>query len=363
MTKLLAVGDISLTTGNSRHPFESVTALLSDKDILFGNLEAVLSGREVVVEKSVSLTCDPHRVKYLTQAGFDILSVANNHIMDTGVEGFKDTLANLDGAGLAYVGGRTVKTQMKSVILPRGGLKFGFLGYYQYGTEYDKGSVAINSLNESQICKDMEVLKPECDHIVISLHWGIEKSFYPSPSQVGLAHRLIDSGANLILGHHPHVVQAVEEYKGGLIAYSLGNFQFQFDAAECTGPIDRRTNRAITLAVNFESDGITSFDVIPIGIDSDFVPFVSGPDDTREMIDFVEKVTVPIKEGSMSEMDWHGRIASAYLTENARSFVTRIRRYGGIHIFKFMKWLISPFVVKCYLGYARNRLKGISDRP
>ena len=96
----------------------------------------------------------------------------------------------------------------------------------------------------------------------MSLHWGIEKAFYPSPKQVALAHKLIDSGATIILGHHPHVIQGIENYKSGLIAYSLGNFQFAFDPKECSNENNKRTNQSFILKVRINKQEIESYDIV-----------------------------------------------------------------------------------------------------
>jgi len=360
--RLLAVGDISLQTRNNQLPFANITGALGEKDILFGNLETALTGREAAVEKSVALTGHPGRIAHMKEAGFDIVNVANNHIMDAGIDGFNQTLDTLAEQNLPFVGGINPAHPKADVILEHDSIRLGFLGYYTYGTTYCDGEVIINSVDEDTIVADMNRISNECDHIIVSLHWGIEKAFYPSPDQITLAHSLIDNGASVILGHHPHVVQAVEEYGGGVIAYSLGNFQFFFDPLECGPTLDRKTNRAIFLSVCLSKEKIESHEVVPVGIDDDFRPYFCDSAEREKMLAFVDAISGPVKDGSMSRLAWYGEIAPGYLEENFNSFQRRLKKYGGIHYFQFFKWLISPFMLMCYAGWIRRKLMG-SNAP
>jgi len=127
--KLIAVGDICLKTKNNMHPFKNVKQAYKYKDILFGNLETVLSNRGKEVEKAVLLHASPKKVEYLKDAEFDILNVANNHIMDLGLEGFNDTLEVLNRNDLKFVGAGNQKFNHSYAIVERKGIKLGFLGY------------------------------------------------------------------------------------------------------------------------------------------------------------------------------------------------------------------------------------------
>ncbi|MBP7411723.1 MAG: CapA family protein, partial [Methanoculleus sp.] len=208
--RLTAVGDIWLQTEGGRHPFEEVGHLVRDKDILFGNLETALSETGERAEKHHVIATSPDAARYLADAGFDILSVANNHAGDLGAEGFRNTLDALTSRGILPVGDRR-----EPAIIERNGVSVGFIGY---ATGRSPRGVSINRLVEEDIVRDIASLAGECDHIAVSLHWGVEMAPYPSPAQIDLARRLVDAGATLILGHHAHTIQAIERYHGGLIA-------------------------------------------------------------------------------------------------------------------------------------------------
>ena len=272
--KLIAAGDISLQTKNDRHPFEKVKAVFHDRDILFGNLETVLSKGGKEIEKAFPLHTSPDKVIYLKDAGFNILNIANNHVMDLGVKGFNETLDVLNQNNLNFIGCGNHKFKQSYAVIEVNNTKIGFLAYYEGGFNKPQNGVLINGMNEDDIIKDIRNLKPECDAIVISLHWGIENVFYPSPKQIDLAHKLIDNGATIILGHHPHVIRGIESYKNGLIAYSLGNFQFNHSISYSPN------NQSFVLSIWLTKSGLEDYDIIPVKIDKDFVPYV--PDEEEQ---------------------------------------------------------------------------------
>ena len=345
--KLLAVGDICLKTKNNMHPFENVKSAFRDKDILFGNLETVLSNRGKEVEKATLLHTFPDKVTYLKDAGFDILNVANNHLMDLGWEGFNDTLEVLNRNDLKFIGAGNQKFNHSYTIVERKGIKLGFLGYYEGGFKNFEKGIYINRINEDDICRDIRNLKSKCDAVIVSLHWGIENVFYPSPKQIKLARNLIDAGSSLVLGHHPHVVQGIERYKNGLIVYSLGNFQFIYDSSR----------DSIILTVRINKNGIEDYKIIPVKIDENFIPYVMNNQDTQEMLSFIDKISLPIIEERLNEKWWFEEISREHLVGNMKSWIVRIKKYGIKHLLQCIKWLISPFIVKCYLGLLRQRLR------
>jgi len=360
--KLIAVGDISLQTRNNSHPFEKVKAVLKGKDVLFGNPETVLSSHGKETEKACLLHTSPNQAIYLKNAGFDILNIANNHIMDLGVEGFNKTLEVLNENGLLFIGVSNRKFTKPWAIVERNGIKIGFVGYSQGGVYDFQRGVTIKGIDEAEIIRDIEKLSPQCDFIVVSLHWGIEKAFYPSPKQVALAHKLIDSGATIILGHHPHVIQGIERYKSGLIAYSLGNFQFEFDPEECSGQRNKRTNQSFILSVELSKDGVENYSIIPIMIDEDFVPYMPVEKKQEEIRHFLSEISKPLDRGTLTEKWWFEQIAWEYLSGNMKSFIVRIKRYGFMHFLQCIRWLLSLFCLRCYAATIRRGIKRILGR-
>lgn len=346
--KLIAVGDICINTKNGKDPFEMVKNIFIDKDILFGNLETVLSESGQEIQKAVLLHSKPDKVRYLKDAGFDVLNIANNHIMDLGSEGFNETLNVLNQNELLFVGAVNKKFKQHYCIMNKNGISFGFLGYYEYGGNFSD-DIFLNKIDKDVIAADIEYLKEKCDIIVVSLHWGIENVFYPSPDQINLARNLIDAGANLILGHHSHVVQGIEKYKNGLIAYSLGNFQFFQTDRE-------RTRNSICLSIEINKNGIDNYKIIPVKINESFVPCMMHDMEKQKTLSFIETISTPIVNERINEKWWFEEIAYEHLSGIMKAWVVRIKRYGVGHLYEFVRWLVSPFIIKCYLGLLRRKL-------
>jgi len=347
--RLVAVGDICLQTRNNKHPFSGVKEFFREKDILFGNLETVLSNQGKEGEKAVLLHTSPDKVKYLKDADFDILNIANNHIMDLGSEGLNMTLEVLHQNHLSFIGAGNRKFNNSYAVVEKNGIKLGFLGYYEGGFKNFQKGIFINRINDDDIYRDIRSLKSKCDIVIISLHWGIENVFYPSPKQIKLARNLINAGSSLVLGNHPHVVQGIERYKNGLIVYSLGNFQFIADR--------KKSRNSIILTVKINKNGIEDYKIIPVKIDENFIPCVMNNQNTQEMLSFINKISLPIIEERLNEKRWFEEISREYLVGNMKSWIVRIKKYGIKHLLQCIKWLISPFIVKCYFGLLRQRLR------
>jgi poly-gamma-glutamate capsule biosynthesis protein CapA/YwtB (metallophosphatase superfamily) len=240
---LLFVGDVFMGGGFLRvqpelqdgflTPFKVVKQVFSQADLRFGNLESPLDDRGQMREGKASiLSAPPETLVALTFLDFDILSLGNNHIMDFGAESLTATKETLAAEGIVSVGaGRSLAEARAPQTLSRGGVRVTFLAYTTaeahvnavLATETGAGCVPYQW---DVIEADLERANETSDIVCVSLHWGFEYSRYPSPDQIKLAHRIVDSGATIIVGHHPHVVQGCERYGGGVIFYSLGNFFF-----------------------------------------------------------------------------------------------------------------------------------------
>jgi poly-gamma-glutamate synthesis protein (capsule biosynthesis protein) len=249
-TSLVAVGDVMLgswvvsilDSAGSDYPFDSTKHILQNAGLAIANLEAPFTERGTRVEnKEYTFRVPPKHARGLKESGFDILHLANNHILDFGPEGLFDTMAALDSLALFYIGaGKNISAAYKPVILERAGaegekLRFGFLGFSlthpeDYYADKNKPGTAFPFWR--RYIAALDSLAPKVDIMVVSFHWGAEKMVKPKPYQIDMAHAAIDRGADIVLGHHPHVLQSVELYRPranarqGLIAYSLGNFAF-----------------------------------------------------------------------------------------------------------------------------------------
>ena len=353
--RLLAVGDISLRAPIPGSPFAYVEDLLTEKDVLFGNLETVLSETGTAEQKAYLSWTEPGAAVYLQEAGFDLVNLANNHILDRGPEGLAQTLGTLNERGLTYIGAGRVGVDTGDAAVERGGVKLGFLGYTSSGTAGAGPECFVNKLDPPAVIRDIQKLRRSCDVVVVSVHWGGDDFLYPSPNDIELAHRLVDAGASLVVGHHSHVLQAVEEYQNGLIAYSLGNFQFLGGRS----PLNRMS---MVLSVGVSRNGLESYSLTPVTIDQNLVPHVADDQDRQDILTFVSAVTEPVVSGRVTNEWWYRHIAWDYLVGNMASWLVRTKRYGLKHLLLCLRWLVSPFVIRCYLGLLMRVLKG-SERP
>ena len=350
--KLMAVGDTWARAADDGHPFgEEILQFLGGKDLLFGNLETTLSETGERAEKHHVIFTAPEAAQYLADAGFDVLSVANNHSSDRGAEGFKNTLDALESRNILAIGGSATGDRQGPIIVERNGVQVGFAAY-TIGKLAISRDVSVNRLVEEDIFRDISSLVGRCDHIAVSLHWGTEMAYYPSPDQIDLAHRLIDAGATLILGHHPHTMQAIERYHGGLIAYSLGMFQFEPQWPH------NLSREAIILSVDLQKDGVVGeHEITPLIIDDDFRPRLVEGSRGEEILALVTEISRPVAEGELTGARWFEEIAPVYMRMNYESYRYRIRHNGPLPILEMMVWLVTPFCLKCYAGLIRRALR------
>lgn len=242
---LLAVGDIMLDrgveymidkygSGDFRFPFFKSADGLDRADILFGNLETVISNKGNKVGSIYSFRSDLNAINGLKYAGFDILSLANNHMFDYQAIALEDTMIRLKQAGIEYVGaGFNAEEAFGLKIIEKKGVKVGFLAYTNMGSSFWRarknhgtGMAWINQDSFPDLANNIAQAKTQVDILVVSFHGGTEYSHIPNSFQKLFAKTCILAGADLILGHHPHVIQPLQKYKNGWVVYSLGNFVF-----------------------------------------------------------------------------------------------------------------------------------------
>ncbi len=204
--------------------------ILKKADITFANLEGTASDVGVDGKSLYSFHMDPTVVPALAGAGFDIVSMANNHVGDWGVNSYTDTLARLKENEILYTGGGLNSAEAEEpAIIEKYGVKIGFLAFSDVGPNWMKATedqAGLLLASNPRFDTIIQNASEKVDHLVVSFHWGDEYKTVHNARQEYLAHKAVDAGAKLIIGHHPHVVQDVEIYNDGYIAYSLGNFIF-----------------------------------------------------------------------------------------------------------------------------------------
>lgn len=241
---------------------------LARSDISFINLEGPVSDIGNNVGSKYSFRMDPAVLPVMKNAGIDIVSFANNHVGDWNKEAFDDTLKRLNDASIHYTGaGNNKPDAEKPTIIEKNGLRIGFLGFSDVGpnwiaaTEKSSGILLASDPDFETIIKNA---KKEVDTLIVSVHWGDEYKEY-NANQQALAYKAIESGATLVIGHHPHVIQSTEVYKDGLIAYSLGNLIFDQYFSE-------ETMQGLILEVTIDDGKIASYEKKLVKLNDFFQP-------------------------------------------------------------------------------------------
>jgi len=242
---------------------EQVAPFLSTAHVAFVNLESPLSDAgSRNVEKDVTFRGRPALVKGLAAAGIDVVSLANNHALDWGAQALLDTIARLDAAGIAHAGaGEDLAAARSPALLdtPAGSVAvLAFTDIIPAGFPAGVERAGVNPVrpDRERLLADIREAATAADWVVVSFHWGVEYEGYAGASQRELAHQVVDAGADLVLGHHPHVLQGFELYKGALIAYSLGDFVFDH--------YSRATGEAVILQATLTPGVPPSFSLIPV---------------------------------------------------------------------------------------------------
>lgn len=255
-------------------PFRKIMLEMSQADIAFGNLEGPISNRGKNQGSIYSFRADPASASGLKFASFDVLSLANNHILDWGREALLDTLAILKDFNIigAVGAGANKEDANRSIIIEAKGKKFTFLGYTTLmpkSYEAGDGAAGISHFDLEEAKEKVKELKRENDFVIVSFHWGNEYEKKANDGQRRIARELIDAGADLIIGHHPHVVQELEQYGNGWIAYSLGNFVFDQNFSP-------ETMEGGLLEVKISDGKISRVGLKKVLISDGFQPYLAG---------------------------------------------------------------------------------------
>ncbi len=255
------------------YPYAAVVELLSAADLAFGNLECPItdaalptagkSAESISAGTNFVFKSSPeYSARILAEAGFDVLSLANNHMMDYRAAGLEQTMSELDAHGIAVVGAGPDRAGASApVVLECDGLRVAYLAYslvVPAQSQAGPHAPGINTLSQnyrSALERAITPLHGQADVIVCSFHWGTESSANAAQYQIDIAHAAVEAGADLVIGHHPHCLQGFEFYRDGLIAYSLGNFQF-------SGPSHKLASCILTVEAGAE--GIATVQLIPV---------------------------------------------------------------------------------------------------
>lgn len=281
--KIAAAGDIMLGGRGAPeferfgydYPFDKTRTLLEQAHIVFGNLEGPLTHvAHAPVAKKYVYRSPPDKVApALRNAGFRVLSLANNHAMDQGVEGLKHTIEALDRVGIKHTGaGMNLAEARRPAMLEAQGVRVAFLAYTltfpeEFWATHDRPGSPFG--HEAHVRADIAAAQQRADIVLVSFHWGQEGKTELRDYQRILGRAAIDAGAGAVLGHHPHVLQGVEHYKDGVILYSLGNFAF--------GTYGQEAFRSAIAFLTFRDKQLTEVRLLPLNVRNVEVVFQPTP--------------------------------------------------------------------------------------
>ncbi|WP_413167325.1 CapA family protein [Capilliphycus salinus ALCB114379] len=230
-------------------------------DVAMVNLENPLTRSTLRrPNKQFNFKADPEAVQVLASGGVDIVNLANNHAMDYEGEGLIETLETLENAGIHAVGaGRDLTEARRPEILEVKGQRIAYFGYYDadFHAAGEK-TPGTNPRYDERVAADIQAVRDQVDWIIVNFHWGVELAQYPGDWQIELARFTIEQGADLVVGHHPHVLQGAEIYKGRPIVYSLGNFIF--------GGNSRTDYDTAVLKVSLKADRKMKVEFLPVEV-------------------------------------------------------------------------------------------------
>ena len=269
--------------------FSNVKSIFSADDLTIANFEGTLTDSEEREDKEYAFKAPAEYAGILTSGSVEAVNTANNHSHDYGDQGYEDTISALDSAGILNFGyDKTVVTEVK-------GIKVGLVGIYELKDHLER---------KEQLKQNIAKVKAEGAQITIVIfHWGNEKEEVPDSNQTTLAHLAIDEGADLVCGHHPHVLQGIEEYKGKNIVYSLGNFCFGGNQY----PSDMDTmifQQTFTVDQNgVKADNVTNIIPCSVSSDSDYNNYQPTPaegDEATRILNKIQERTAMITGGTAS---------------------------------------------------------------
>lgn len=267
--------------------FKNVRSILEKDNLSIVNFEGTLTTSDTRADKKFAFKAEPKYVDILTGSSVEAANIANNHSSDYGESSRTDTLKVLKDAGIATFGFEHV------ALLDVDGVKVGLTGIYELAEHLEK---------KQQVKENIAALKEAgAELIIVNFHWGIEREYVPNDTQKTLAHLAVDEGADLVIGHHPHVLQGIEKYKGKYIAYSLGNFCFGGNS----NPQDKDTmifQQTFTIENGKVKDD-DKINIIPCSISSktnsnDYCPTPLNGEEKQRVLDKIEEYSGQIQDNN-----------------------------------------------------------------
>lgn len=279
------------------YPAEKITEVTKQADLSIVNLETVIAKHGEPLEKKVYIfRSEPENIKVLNGMGIDLVTLANNHTMDLGDEGLKETIQHLRLGGIASVGaGENLNESIEPFYLKVDGLKIAIISVNEVGPSGNFSKSSRPGVADMKYAlRAIRKAKKDADHILVSVHWGREYLSYPEPLNRKYAQKMIEHGADVIIGHHSHVPGGIEKYRDGIIFYSLGNFIFGSKTSFQTD------NIIVKLHFSRDKNAMESITVIPVNgayRRRGHQPFVLNGEESLELWEDILIRTAELNEG------------------------------------------------------------------
>jgi poly-gamma-glutamate synthesis protein (capsule biosynthesis protein) len=280
--------------GNPDYPYQEVSQIIIQADLAVGNFNATMSDQveHTGCLDTYQLVGSPANADALQRAGFDVMSVATNHIKDCGLmkswcnETFFDTLENLHRVGIQTAGaGEDLAEALEPVIINLNGVRFGFISLGDskmdeivFASEDNPG---IARLTEENLKAAVDAVRSQVDVLIVLPHWGSEDNAIPNWNQRNQARQIVEAGADLVVGNHTHVVQSIQELEGVPIFYGLGNFVFDQNWGH--------HRQAVILLVKFQGQRYIGYELIPTHVDGDGRVHIAGKQEAQEILERIER--------------------------------------------------------------------------
>jgi poly-gamma-glutamate synthesis protein (capsule biosynthesis protein) len=282
------------TSGDSDYLYDEVREIINQADLAIGTLNATISDyppRTGCVPTFV-LVGGSENADAMQRAGFDMMSVATNHIKNCGLSNcgdraFFDTLDNLRRVGITPIGaGENLQQAMEPVVVEVNGVRYGFvsLGQLEPNTFAAENKPGIAVLNEDNLRSAISTAREVADVVILMPHWGPEDVPQPNYSQRDLAQLAVEAGVDLVVGNHTHVVQAIQEIDGVMVFYGLGNFVFDQNWA-------RDHQQGVILLVSFQGTEMVDYQLIPTHVDVDGRVHLAGEQEAAEILDRIDEIS------------------------------------------------------------------------
>lgn len=330
---------------------EEILNLINKRDIITFNLETTVSDKPgVKVNKAYNFKINKANLDILTKniKADVVCNIGNNHIMDYGYECFEDTLFNLKNHQISFTGYSENMSIPEGILLKNiKGVRIAFLGAYsQHNVTAQKPGLTVI---DDSLYEKVKYASKISDYVIVHLHWGEELSLCQNPKQVRIAHKLVDCGADIILGHHPHVIQEVEKYKDAVIAYSVGNFQMM------TYDYDYNSKFGIMLDLQI-TDQKVKYEIIPLFI-KDRVPRIIK-DKKSEVFQYYKEIRAQnayySKNNNWVLFFYHA--SKPFYVDSVKAWKRRKDKGEQKLLYKKIRWFLSKWTLAMTLMLTFNIL-------